>query len=145
MVCYSIRNVLLIKLMKRVIRVSSGRTSLRGRDTPMITHHHSRGNPHFGFLPPLQPPRARSSFNKRSSEALSNYIYSLLGRKLPALRRRGKNWEIKINPHQDASGNSRLCALFSLSLCVSSPSLSLPLSLSLSWIARSAGTLRSRI
>lgn len=89
------------KINETVIRVSSGRTRSRGRDTPMITHHHSRGNPHYGLLPPLQPPRARSSFNKRSSEALSNYIYSLLGRKLPALRRRRKNWEIKINPHQD--------------------------------------------
>lgn len=133
------------KINETVIRVSSGRTRSRGRDTPVITHHHSRGNPHYELLPPLQPPRARSSFNKRSSEALSNYIYSLLGRKLPALRRRRKNWEIKINPHQRTEWQLALVhAALSFSLFFF---LSLPLSLflSLSWITRSTGTLRSRI
>lgn len=81
-------------------RVSSGRTSSRRKRHP---HDHAppllRQSPLRQLLPPLQPPRARSSFNKRSSEALSNYIYSLLGRKLPAPGRCGKNWEIKINPH----------------------------------------------
>jgi len=82
--------------------------SLRGRDTllypPLL-----RQPPLGVFLPPLQPPRARSSFNKRSLEALSNYIYSLLGRKLPALRRCGKNWEIKINPLPTSRWVARAC------------------------------------
>lgn len=104
-----------------------GWTSSWGRGIPMIAYHHSYGNTHPELLPPLQPPRARSSFNKRSSEALSNYIYSLLGRKLPALPQCGKNWEIKINPHQLWVARSR------------SPPLPL------SRIARSPGTLRSRI
>lgn len=106
-----VRNILLIKISKTYVRKCSfdferGRTSSWERGTPMIAHHHSYGNTHPELLPPLQPPRARSSFNKRSSEALSNYIYSLLGRKLPALPQCGKNWEIKINPHQRADSRA---------------------------------------
>jgi len=88
-------------------RVSSERTRKR--------HPHDHApplpsqSPLRKLLPPLQPPRARSSFNKRSSEALSNYIYSLLGRKLPAPGRCGKNWEIKINPPPQLS-RARLLA-----------------------------------
>ncbi|KAL0115132.1 hypothetical protein PUN28_010610 [Cardiocondyla obscurior] len=83
-------------------RVSSGRASSRAKEHPLRDHAPplARQPPLRGLLPPLQPPRARSSFNKRSSEALSNYIYSLLGRKLPTPGQRGKNWEIKINPYR---------------------------------------------